>query len=126
MKTPDHLAHEDDRAQSILVLADSYDDETTLTTDQKDQIAALIAPNVPRQQAVDAFRGIAYDLSEAAYFDTHGEEGVVDRFGAFSHLEHISGDQYASELRDQHRLDARHNTEMLITLNDKLGAAHVR
>lgn len=124
-ETPTHLAHDDPRAQSILVLAESYNDETTLTTADKDMIVLVILPNVPPAQAVNTFRMIADDLATVADYDTRGAVAVEERHGRWvttSNTVGLSADDFASEQRDQLRADARANTAMLVTLQDTLAA----
>jgi hypothetical protein len=120
--TPAHLAHDDPRAQSILVLAESYNDETTLTRQDRELIVLVILPNVPPQQAVDSFRMIASDLIDATDYDTRGEDAVLERFGTWSERgpRGLTADEFATEERDRLRASARSNTEWLVTLQDTL------
>jgi hypothetical protein len=119
---PAHLHHDDLRARSILVLAESYNDDTTLSTADRETIVRAMLPNVPAAQAVDAFRTVVSDLLDATDYDTRGEDAVLARFGSWSARgpRGLTADEFASEERDRLRASARFGTDMLVTLNDTL------
>jgi hypothetical protein len=117
-----HLHHDDLRARSILVLAESYNDDTALSTADREMIVRAMLPNVPTAQAVNVFRAIADDLITATDYDTRGADAVFDRFGTWAAggSRGLTADEFASEQRDGLRANARMSTEMLVTLNDTL------
>jgi hypothetical protein len=117
-KTPEFLCHEDTRVAAILSAAQSAADDVharpVLT-----QLVVEIVHGVDREMATKSFQAITEMFEEAIDFDTRGAEAVWEQYGR-DPLDYMSGDERATELRDERRESGRVDAEMLVSLHDSL------
>lgn len=117
---PEYLAHEDVRVAAILALGQFSAEYPAFDDAPLELAVAAMLPAVPSQQAVNAFRLIAGDLATAVDYDTRGAEAVWELHLNGRQTGRAAADDWANDLRDGARADARLAAEMLVSTSDNL------
>lgn len=116
--SPHYLAHEDVRVAAILALGQFSAEYPAMDDAPLELAVAAMLPNLPYRQMVNAFRLIAGGLATAIDYDTRGHEAVWELQGPG--MNRYDADDWANDLRDAARADARLAAEMLTSTSDAL------
>jgi hypothetical protein len=116
--SPQYLAHDDVRVAAILALAQFSAEYPAFDDAPLELAVAALLPEIESWQSVNTFRLIAGDLAAAIDYDTRGAEAVWELQGPGT--DRAAADDWATDLRDQSRADARLAAEMLCSTQDAL------